>query len=138
MLVQQLDVRLSNLVTKNVQEKLRTLKECCQKQSEERKAFEERIVSLERITRESNLIFSNVCISSNPIELIRDVCIANLGLENISISKVFKLKEHQDTSTAVLLVFFHEESYVNRILQRANRLKGTRIGLSRDIRFTNS
>lgn len=132
--VKELDARFQNVVTKeqlkSVEQQLNDLKEECKQQ---RQQLIDRINTLERISREKNLVFSNVQISTNPIQMVRDICMGSLGVENVNISKVFKLKEDTSRNSSTLLAVFNEESTVNLLLRRASRLKGTRIGLSRDL-----
>lgn len=132
-----LDDRLSKFATseqlEGVEQQLVAMEKECKLQCEANKQLLERIAALEKISKDKNLIFSNVTISTNPMQLVRDICRGNLGVENVNILKVIKLKEDKTKNSSTLLAVFNEEATVNMLLRKARGLKDSGIGLSRDL-----
>lgn len=136
-LTEELDARFQNIPTKEellqVRQELESLKIDCEQYQKEKYGLQNRLTAIERTLREKNLIFSNVSVSTNPAKVVEDICSGNLGVNNVNIKKVIKLKEDRSKNSSTILAEFSDESTVNLLLQQAKRLKGTKIGLSRDL-----
>lgn len=101
---------------------------------EDVKCCMERINVLENVMRESNLIFSNVPATSDHHKALEDICINQLKLAApITIDKVIPIKENQTNRSTTLLVSFGSRGTAERVIRNAKNLKGTNMGISRDL-----
>lgn len=101
---------------------------------EERGMDREKIHLLERELKQKNLIFTRMPRTDNCEKSISDLCTRTLGLnEEITIDKVVVLKRTATDNTLTLLSSFSSQKTVEAILRNAKKLKGTGIGISRDL-----
>lgn len=100
---------------------------------DEVKSCVDRISFLERTIRESNLVFSNVPASENNLNAIEDICKNLLKVTETDIEKIIPVKENKQQNTVTLLTTFKSRRTVDVLLRKASLLKGTRIGISRDL-----
>lgn len=101
---------------------------------EEVKTCVERINILEIAMRESNLVFSNVPTTSDHRKALEDICINQLKLNApIGIDKVVSIKDNTTNRSSTLLVSFASRWTAERVIRNARNLRGTSIGISRDM-----
>lgn len=100
---------------------------------EELKTCVERINFLEKIARETNLVFSNVPATSDNEKSIEELCTQQLKVGTpAEIDKVVPIGKNENKNTVTLLVSFVSRRTADRVLMKSSHLKGTGIGLSRD------
>lgn len=93
-----------------------------------------RINQLEITVRQSNLIFSNVPTTSYPNKAVEDIRINHLKIcRPVPFEKVVDIKSNREKQTSTLLVVFGSRKTTDQIMRNAKYLKGTQIGVSRDL-----
>lgn len=100
---------------------------------EEVKNCVERISFLEKSVRESNLIFSNVPASENHFSAVEDICKNILKVSDSEVDKLIPVRENKQQKTVTLLATFKSRRIADMIMKKAGNLRGTRIGVSRDL-----
>lgn len=134
---QLLDIQFNKFSTEHITPIQSQITECQAENTklrEEVKCCVERINVLENVMRESNLIFSNVPATSDHHKALEDICLNQLKLTApITIDKVIPIKENQTTRSTTLLVSFGSRGTAERVIRNAKNLKGTNMGISRDL-----
>lgn len=93
----------------------------------------ERIAILEKNIRESNLVFTNVPLTENHEKSIEDICKNLIKIGDTDIEKIIPIKENKQQNTVTILATFKSRRTTEVIMRKAGNLKGTKIGVSRDL-----
>ncbi|KAL5289759.1 hypothetical protein ACFFRR_009654 [Megaselia abdita] len=95
---------------------------------------DKKIEDLDRLSRSKNLVFTRLPKSAEYHSIITDLCVNKLKvLEPLSIINLAQIGEEKDKKTVTLLVSFGSTTITSQILKSCRHLRGTNIGISRDI-----
>lgn len=127
MKLQGIGEELQTLKQENTELK-RTISELKKHQEEDRKKIE----ILDQISRRNKLIFRNLPKNERPTEEVQKLCKDTLNISGgVNINYVRKLNEKGESMT--VLVELADQNCISKVLQSTKLLKGTRIGVERDL-----
>lgn len=108
------------------------IKEDIQRMQTDRDGDRDRINFLERELKKRNIIFTKIPKMDNIEKAIIDLCTGTLRINEVYIDKVVVLRTNNDNTLTALVVFSSQKT-TDQIIRNSKKLKGTGIGVSRDL-----
>lgn len=113
---------------------LEVLKSQLEDLKKESESDKDRISLLERELKQKNLIFTKIPQSNDMERSIMDLCSGTLGLgTTLTVEKTVILKSNTADNSSTVLATFGSIKAVDAVLKNVRKLKGTKIGVSKDL-----